>query len=79
MSLKTRPLDFQASGGAYRPFLKNYLLIYIYFGLCRVFVAVRGLSLVAANRGYFLVVIPGFLLQWLLLFRSTGSRALELQ
>ena len=49
MSLKNRPLDFQASGGAYRPFLKNYLLIYIYFGLCRVFVAVRGLSLVAAN------------------------------
>ena len=39
-----------------------YLLIYIYFGLCWVFVAVHGLSLVVANRGYFLVEIHRLLL-----------------
>ena len=45
------------------PFKKFfYLLFYIYFGLCWVFVAAHGLSLVAANRGYFLVVI-----HWLLI------------
>ena len=39
------------------------------FGLCQVFVAVHGLSLIAASGEYSLVVVPG-----LLLLRSTGSR-----
>ena len=39
-----------------------------------VFVAARGLSLVAVSRGYSLLWCTGFLLQWLLLLRSTGSR-----
>ena len=57
MSLKNRPLDLQASGGAYRLFLKKkiYLLIYIYFGLCWVFVAVHRLSLVAGHQLLFVV------------------------
>ena len=39
-----------------------------------VFVAVRGLSLVAANGGYSLLQCVGFSLQWLLSLWSTGSR-----
>ena len=38
-------------------------------------VAVRGLSIVAVSRGYYSSLQwVGFLLQWLLLLRSTGSR-----
>ena len=51
-------------------FLKFYLFILInllIFWLCWVFIAVCGLSLVAASGGY-------SLLWWLLLLRSTGSR-----
>ena len=39
-----------------------------------VFVAVRGLSLVAASRGYYSLRCAGFSLRWLLLWWSTGSR-----
>ena len=39
-----------------------------------VFIAARGLSLVAASRGYSSLWCAGFSLQWLLLLRSTGSR-----
>ena len=49
------------------------LHVCIYFWLCWVFVAPCGLSLVAASRGY-LLRCEGFLLQWLLLLQSTGSR-----
>ena len=52
-------------------FLKIYLLFI--FG-CVGSVAARGLSLVAASRGYFSLQCTGFSLQWLLLLRSTGSR-----
>ena len=57
---------------------KNFIyFIFIYFWLHWVFVAVRGLSLVAASGGYSLLRCVGFSLQWLLLVRSTalGSRA----
>ena len=58
-------------------FLIN-LFIYLFLaalGLCRwVFVAAPGLSLVAASKGYSSLWCVGFLLQWLLLFQSTGSR-----
>ena len=47
----------------------------IYFWLRWVFVAVRGLSLVAASRGYSLLGCAGFSSQWLLLLRNIGSRA----
>ena len=45
----------------------------IYFWLCWVFVAARGLSLVAASGGYSPLRCAGFSLRWLLLLRSTGS------
>ena len=48
--------------------------LFIYFWPHRVFVAARGLSLVAASRGYSSVWCAGFSLRWLLLLRSTGSR-----
>ena len=66
-------------------FKKNNLLLlflfilFIYFWLHWVFVAAHGLSLVAASGGYSLLWCIGFSLQWLLLLRSTGSRACGLQ
>ena len=48
--------------------------LFIYFWLHWVFIAARGLSLLAARRIYFLLRCAGFSLQWLLLLRSTGSR-----
>ena len=54
-------------------FLKK-ISLFIYFWLHWVFVAVRGLSLVALSRGYSWLRCMGFSLQWLLLLRSSGSR-----
>ena len=53
-------------------FKENYLLIYLW--LHWVFVAVCGLSLVAANGGYSSLQCTVFSLWWLLLLQSTGSR-----
>ena len=50
-----------------------------FYWLRWVFVAACGLSLVAASRGYSLLQCMGFSLRWLLLLRSTGSRARGLQ
>ena len=55
-------------------FIVFCFLFLIYFWLHRVFVAVCGLSLVAASGGYSLSQCTGFSLRWLLLLRSTGSR-----
>ena len=60
-------------------FLINFFfnfLIFI-FWLRWVFVAARGLSLVAASGGYSSLWCAGFSLRWLLLLRSTGSRSEE--
>ena len=46
---------------------------FIYFWLHWVFIAVFGLSLVAASRGFSSLQCMGFSLQWLPLLRSTGS------
>ena len=54
-------------------FVLFFKFIYL-FWLCWVFVAARGLSLVAASRGYSSLRCTGFSLQWLLLLWSTGSR-----
>ena len=51
-------------------FLINY---FIYFWLRWVFVAVHGLSLVAASGGYSSLWYVGFSLRWLLLLQSMGS------
>ena len=49
-------------------------LFIIYFWLCWVFVAVHGLSLVAASGGHSSLRCAGFSLSWLLLLQSMGSR-----
>ena len=54
-------------------FLKIYLFI-IYFWLHWIFVAVCGLSLVAAREGYSSLWCTSVSLQWLLLLRNTGSK-----
>ena len=51
-----------------------FLLLYFYFWLHWVFVAVCGLSLVAASGGYFSLWCVGFSLRWLLLLWRSGSR-----
>ena len=55
-------------------FFLSLFILFIYFWLCWVFVAARGLSLVVASGGYSLLRCEGFSLRWLLLLRSTGSR-----
>ena len=55
-------------------FLINLFILFIYFWLHWVFVAVCGLSLVAESGGHSSLQCPGFSLRWLLLLRSTGSR-----
>ena len=54
--------------------LFNKFILFIYFWLRWVFIAARGLSLVAASRGFSSLRCTGFSLQWLLLLWSTGSR-----
>ena len=58
--------------GDRKDFFKN--LFYFYFWLCWVFVALRGLSLVAESGDYSSLRCAGFSLRWLLLLRSTGSQ-----
>ena len=53
--------------------------ILIYFWLCWVFVAARGLSLVVVSGVYSWLRCTGFSLWWLLLLQSTGSRACRFQ
>ena len=59
------------------PHLCQHLLLsdffFFFFWLCWVFVAARGLSLVASGS-YTLLQCTGFSLWWLVLLRSTGSR-----
>ena len=55
-------------------FLTNLFIYLFLFWLCWVFVAVRGLSLVAASGGYSMLWCAGFSLRWLLLLQSTDSR-----
>ena len=55
-------------------FFNRFIYLFIYFGLCWVFVAVHRLSLVVASWGYSLLWCVGFSLWWLLLLQSMGSR-----
>ena len=50
------------------------IYIILFFWLRWVFIAARGLSLVASSGGYSSLRCTGFSLRWLLLLRSTGSR-----
>ena len=51
-----------------------FLFLFIYLWLCRVFVSVRGISLVAASGGHSSSRCAGLSLSQPLLLRSTGSR-----
>ena len=53
---------------------KMIVFLFLFFWLCWVFVAVCGLSLAAATRGYSSLRCAGFSLRWLLLLWSMGSR-----
>ena len=53
---------------------KNNFIYLFNFCLRWVFVALRGLSLVAVSGGYSSLPCEGFSLQWLLLLCSTDSR-----
>ena len=55
-------------------FLINLFYLFIYFWLCWVFVAVRGLSLIAASGGHSSSRCAGLSLSRPLLLRGTGSR-----
>ena len=55
-------------------FFKNLFYLFIYFWLCWVFVAARGLSLVVVSGGYSSLRCAGFSLQQLLSLWSMGSR-----
>ena len=52
-------------------------LFFGFFWLRWVFVAVRGLSLVAASGGYSLLQCTGFSLRWLLLLQSNKAPGLQ--
>ena len=67
----TRPVAIHFPNSFFFPHRFIYLFI---FGCIWVFVAARGLSLVAASRVYSLLWCTGFSLRWPLLLRSTGSR-----
>ena len=51
------------------------MYLFIYLLLRWVFIAGRGLSLVATSGGYSSLRCAGFSLRWLLLLQSMGSRA----
>ena len=55
-------------------FLNKYIFFYFYFWLHWVFVAARGLSLLAVSGGYSSLRCMGFSLWLLLLLQSMGSR-----
>ena len=58
-------------------FLINlFIYLFIYFWLRWVFVAVHGLSLIAATKGYSSLWCAGFSLRWLFLLWSMGSRCM---
>ena len=55
-------------------YLGFFVFFVFVFWLCWIFVAMCGLSLVAASGGYSLLRYVGFSLRWLLMLWSTGSR-----
>ena len=62
-------------------FIFYFIYLFIYFWLHWLFVAPRGLSLVAVSGGYTSLLCTGFSLRWLFSrhagYSSCGSRALE--
>ena len=68
-------IHFRISAWEYvTSYCMSFKICYLFIWLCWVFVAVWGLPLVAASRGYS-SLCSGFSLWWLFLLQSTGSRA----
>ena len=60
---------------SFKTLLYHFLYMTFFFVcVCWVFAAARGLSLIAASRGYSSLQWVGFSLRWLLLLQNTGSR-----
>ena len=74
LSLTTHPHPILAPYRWQQLWLGASSFFFFNFWLCWVFVAARGLSLVAASGGYSSLRYVGFSLRWLLLLRSMGSR-----
>ena len=70
----THYLDYYSIVICLPKFFFSFINLFIYFWLCWVFVAARGLSLLAASGGYSLLQCAGFSLSWLLLLQKAGSR-----
>ena len=71
----TKILFFSAKERKVWEFFYFFIIFFtFYFWLRWVFVAARGLSVVAMSGGYSSLRCAGFSLWWLLLWRSTGSR-----
>ena len=66
--------SYGSSVFSFLKFIYLFIYLFIYFWLHWVLIAVRGLSLVAASRGYSSLRCESFSLHWLLLLQSTGSR-----
>ena len=65
---------FSSSLFVFSVFYFYKFILFIYFWLRWVFVAMCGLSLVAASGGYSSLQCVCFSLRWLLLLQSMGSR-----
>ena len=68
--LENVSVEAQVLSGSFLNFLLFYKFIYFIY----LFLAARGLSLVAVSQGYSSLRCAGFSLWWLLLLWSTGSR-----
>ena len=71
----TRNLTIDSMVSSIMKFFSFFNKFIYLFWLHWVFVAAHRLSLVAVSGGYCLLRCTGFSLRWLLLLRSTGSRA----
>ena len=80
--IKRKDLDIRATLGVHEYTSLHHTLLLLlslfFFWLHWVFVAARGLSLVAVSRGYSSSRCVGFSLQWLLLLWSMGCRHMGL-
>ena len=76
MQIKLEDRDDDSNNSSFFVFVffNKFIYLFNYSWLRWVFVAVRGLSLVVASRGYSSLQCADFSLWWLLLLWSSGSR-----
>ena len=63
---------YQKNSITFYLFIYRFIYLFIYFWLRWVFIAARGLSLVAVGAGYSSLVCTGFSLWWLLFVAEHG-------